>query len=717
MVPVCIVIPSRSIITLPLHHSSNQWPYRCSTGTIPPLSGESLSFIVSRHFHISLPVSAAEGSKSKVEEAVSAVREKLSQQTETKIFDVVKPEPVKPKKSLWTKIVHEVKHYYHGFRLLFIDIKVSSKLVWRLLRGKMLTRREHKLLVRTTSDLFRLVPFSVFIIVPFMEFLLPVFLKFFPGMLPSTFQTENERDMKIKQKLKLKLEMAKFLQNTLGEMSLQSSSREKSDKAKEFGQFFEKIRETGQQASNADILQFSKLFEDELTLDSLSRDQLIALVRLLELQPYGTNNFLRFQLRMKLRHLKADDEMIKKEGVDNLNIFEVQQACRARGMRALGIPEERLRSQLSQWLDLSLNEKIPPSLLLLSRALYLPEHLPATDQLAATISSLSESAATQAEAKIAELEGTVDNKIRLQLIKEEEQKIREEKEEARQQLAQKKVEEALSEMKVEADLLLDKAPVLEEKEEVKLSEAEKKKMEEISPADIDEIEDALANISAEKKKLLMIEKEELEDLKEEMAEYNEDIEELKDVMVQTGETEERLRESKAARRLKSQVGRMIGKMDKAITKMEKSKKPIEEKIEEGKAEQASKDELVSIDELLQALTKLQKTPDDTKMKKIYDVLSHMDIDQDGNIEVDDVIKVLDLMSKEHENITSRQLREVIEMLDKEENLELVKKLEKLMAKEQAVPVVPPKDSEAEPLKDPSVSQTIQDKSSEQRPPS
>jgi hypothetical protein len=45
-------------------------------------------------------------------------------------------------------------------------------------------------LVRTVSDLFRLVPFSVFIIVPFMELLLPLALKLFPGMLPSTFTSK-----------------------------------------------------------------------------------------------------------------------------------------------------------------------------------------------------------------------------------------------------------------------------------------------------------------------------------------------------------------------------------------------------------------------------------------------------------------------------------------------------------------------------------------------
>jgi hypothetical protein len=56
-------------------------------------------------------------------------------------------------------------------------------------------------LVRTTSDLFRLVPFSVFVIVPFMELLLPVALKLFPGMLPSTFTTSSEREAKMKRTL------------------------------------------------------------------------------------------------------------------------------------------------------------------------------------------------------------------------------------------------------------------------------------------------------------------------------------------------------------------------------------------------------------------------------------------------------------------------------------------------------------------------------------
>lgn len=104
----------------------------------------------------------------------------------------------------------------------------------------------------------------------------------------------------------------------------------------------------------------------------------MALCRLLELQSIGTNNFLRFQLIMKLRAIRADDkvpqrgvyitlpnnvgllpgwwlilprvflQLIAEEGVGSLNVNEVQAACRVRGMRSLGVTEERLREQLSQ---------------------------------------------------------------------------------------------------------------------------------------------------------------------------------------------------------------------------------------------------------------------------------------------------------------------------------------------------------------------------------
>ena len=44
-------------------------------------------------------------------------------------------EPPKPKLPLKQRIIHEVKHYYNGFRLLFIDIKVATRHQLRLLKG------------------------------------------------------------------------------------------------------------------------------------------------------------------------------------------------------------------------------------------------------------------------------------------------------------------------------------------------------------------------------------------------------------------------------------------------------------------------------------------------------------------------------------------------------------------------------------------------------
>lgn len=281
------------------------------------------------------------------------------------------------KKALYQRIVDELKHYYNGFRLLGIDIKIAGRMVWRLLHGQLLTRRERRRLMRTCADLFRLVPFTVFIIVPFMEFLLPVFLKLFPEMLPSTFETETKKEEKQKKGLAAKLELAKFLQETIAEMARRNKAKAQTeDETQRFSTYVQKVRGTGEQPTTKDIVRFSKLFEDELTLEHLERPQLVALCKLLELQPIGTNNLLRFQLMMQLRTIKSDDEMIAAEGVAAMSVSELQAACRSRGMRSLGLTTDQLHQQLQQWLDLHLKENVPPSLLLLSRAMYLTDLKP-----------------------------------------------------------------------------------------------------------------------------------------------------------------------------------------------------------------------------------------------------------------------------------------------------------------------------------------------------
>ncbi|XP_055691371.1 mitochondrial proton/calcium exchanger protein [Lutzomyia longipalpis] len=661
----------------------------------------------------SLSVSARrlEQPSSKVEETVKSIKQEnevKAKATEAEAATVAErglapvPEKAVVKKSIGQRVWAEILHYYHGFRLLGIDMRVSCKLLWKILNGEKLTRREYQLLIRTTSDLFRLVPFSVFIIVPFMELLLPVFIKFFPGMLPSTFQTAKDRDDKLKQNLKVKLEMAKFLQRTLDEMSVQHKEH-RSEAAKDFSMFVAKTREAGEPPAPEEIMKFSKLFADEITLDSLSRQQLMAICRVLEVGTIGTNAFLRFQLRMKLRTLAVDDRMIQKEGVDALNYAELQAACRSRGMRAYGMSEERLKQQLVEWIDLSLNEKVPPSLLLLSRAMMLPEHIPTSDKLKATISVLPEQVVAQTKAAIGEREGKIDNRTKLEIIKEEVRKIKEEKDEETETAAQ------VEASKKDAEELIDKAQtiILEsamavDKEVATVLDKAAEKPAEISSKDLEVLTDALGEISKDKK-VLLVEKEQIKDLKEEIADYAEDVKELNAVVKPT----DKIHESTAAKLLHKRVNKMIGKLDKVLEDLEKKEQKLKSDIEhiasseeelaqKEKEQQKEKEEqLVYVDELMLAIKKIQKVDDDSKIHQIYGILGKLDDDRDGRLKVDDVLKVMEMIAKDNVKLSEKQFDELLELIAKEEILGNEDKIEKEMnkqlaaAKEEAATALPP----------------------------
>ncbi|XP_073505194.1 mitochondrial proton/calcium exchanger protein isoform X2 [Phyllobates terribilis] len=598
------------------------------------------------------------------------------------------------KKSIGQRVMDELKHYYHGFRLLWIDTKIAARMMWNILNGSNLSRRERRQFLRICADLFRLVPFLVFIIVPFMEFLLPVVLKLFPNMLPSTFETTSKKEERLKKELRVKLELAKFLQDTIEAMALRNKAA-KGNVTAEFSNFFQKIRSTGERPSNEEIVRFSKLFEDELTLDNLTRPQLVALCKLLELQSIGTNNFLRFQLTMKLRTIKADDKLIAEEGVDSLNVKELQAACRARGMRALGVTEERLREQLKQWLELHLNQEIPTSLLLLSRALYLPDTLSPADQLKTTLQTLPESMAKEAQVKVAAVEcDKVDNKTKLEATLQEEAAIKKEKEMER--LAEVAKESLQTAAKVEA------APELESvSAEVKISPTEVPEMspaqaadqaevlrdaapilegikgEEITKEEIDVLSDACTKL-IEQKKLLTKEKEELSELKDDVQEYCEDLEEIKKELSKSGQ-EMVVEESKASKRLTKRVNRMIGQMDKIITELENEDKVLDE----GSAASPPVGEnLVSINELINIMRHIQKIPE----PKLLRLAEALDENRDGKIDLDDVAKVVELIDKEDIDISTSQVAEIMELLQKEEKLVVKEKAKEKAEKEHVAEV-------------------------------
>ncbi|XP_017676243.1 PREDICTED: LETM1 and EF-hand domain-containing protein 1, mitochondrial [Lepidothrix coronata] len=672
-----------------LMSSSGSWTPLATLGVLGP------QYLPVRWWHSSRPLQ----DDSIVEKSLKSLKDKNKKLEEGgPVYSPTEVEVVK--KSLGQRVMDELKHYYHGFRLLWIDTKIAARMLWRILHGNTLSRRERRQFLRICADLFRLVPFLVFLVVPFMEFLLPVALKLFPNMLPSTFETKSKKEERLKKELRVKLELAKFLQDTIEEMALKNKAA-KGNVAKDFSTFFQKIRETGERPSNEEILRFSKLFEDELTLDNLTRPQLVALCKLLELQSIGTNNFLRFQLTMRLRSIKADDKMIAEEGVDTLTVKELQAACRARGMRALGVTEQRLKEQLKQWLDLHLNQEIPTSLLILSRAMYLPDTLSPADQLKTTLQTLPDSVAKEAQVKVAEVEGEkIDNKVRLEATLQEEEAIRKENEEKEMErlseaaekaketlevaavkevepavdleaLQAKKVQVAVdtekelarADVAVHSETLIDTAPVLEGI-----------KGEEITKEEIDLLSDACTKLQ-EQKKSLTKEKEELEELKGDIQEYSEDLQEIKELS-KTGQ-EEAVEESKASKRLTKKVNRMIGQIDKIIVELETSQETVDAKVTAGDVPAGGN--LISIAELINAMKQIQKIPEE-KLTRIAEAL---DENKDGKIDIDNVVKVVELIDKEDIDIGTSQVAEIMSLLQKEEKLEEKEKAKEKHDKEAA----------------------------------
>ncbi|CAJ1074661.1 mitochondrial proton/calcium exchanger protein isoform X2 [Xyrichtys novacula] len=613
---------------------------------------------------------------SKVEKSLRSLKDKKKKLEEggPVYSPTLDAEPVR--RTIRQRVIDEIKHYYHGFRLLWIDTTIAGRMLWRVLNGNALSRRERRQFLRTCADVFRLLPFLVFIIVPFMEFLLPVALKLFPNMLPSTFETQSKKEERLKTELRVKLEMAKFLQDTIEEIALRNKAAQ-GNVTEEFSTFFQKIRDSGERPSNEQIIKFSKLFEDELTLDNLTRPQLVALCRLLELQSIGTNNFLRFQLIMKLRAIRADDKLIAEEGVESLNVNEVQAACRVRGMRSLGVTEERLREQLVQWLELHLNQQIPTSLLLLSRAMYLPDTLSPADQLKTTLQTLPEMVTKEAQLMVAEMElSQVDNKTKLETTLREEEAIRQDnKDREMERLAdaaekaareeEKEIEAERVKADVSSEILKDTAPIIEGV-----------KGEEITKEEIDLLSDACTKLK-EQKKLLTLEKEELEELKDDVQEYNEDLEEIKKELSRTGQ-EKGIQESKASQRLSKRVNRMIGRIDKIIGELEKDKVILDGQIDSGSSPPVGEN-LVSIDELINVMRQIQNIPEH-KLQSIADAL---DDNKDGKIDIDDVIKVVELIDKEDIDISTTQVADIMVMLQKEEKLMEKEKAKDKAEKEQA----------------------------------
>lgn len=549
----------------------------------------------------------------------------LREQHDKRETDVDKPRPPFLTR-MWQGLKHEAAHYWNGTKLLGKEVQISTRLLNRLIMGYSLTRREHRQLKRTTADLLRLIPFVPFVIIPMAEFLLPVAIKIFPNMLPSTFESKFAVEEKRRRLIKVRLEMAKFLQETIREGGLQVSPKVAHSDA--FKVFFRKVRSTGESPSQEDVTRVAKLFDDDLTLDNLTRPQLVSMCRYMQVNAFGTDNFLRFQIRHELKRIRRDDIVIHAEGTKAMSHAELVSACQRRGIWTQNADTTHLRESLDLWIKLHFIEKISGTLLILSRAFYFVNYQP--DQtstpedmqikgLELTLASLPETLLNEAELNFTK--EAASNKQRLEVIKEQEELIEDEAEQEEEELKARQAERArrsqdkgrLTQEADEAKTLLpkqDAKPVVQAAEEVQDDDAR------MTEEQLAELGEALTILSA--KSSVLHERSELSDLMTHLPPETKD----------GGEHDESAPAN--IRALNKRINKMLRKLDNQLEEYDRDVGTRMHLIH------TSSTGKISVDDLEQVLRLIKHRPEEAVVQKIVDKI---DVDNDGLVPLADVLEL------------------------------------------------------------------------------
>ncbi|KAK9291393.1 hypothetical protein L1049_019340 [Liquidambar formosana] len=527
-----------------------------------------------------------------------------------------------------------LQHYWLGTKLLWADVRISSRLLLKLAGGKSLSRRERQQLTRTTADIFRLVPVAVFIIVPFMEFLLPVFLKLFPNMLPSTFQDKMKEQEALKRRLNARIEYAKFLQDTVKEMAKEvqnSRSGEIKKTAEDLDEFMNKVR-TGARVSNDEILGFAKLFNDELTLDNISRPRLVNMCKYMGISPFGTDAYLRYMLRKRLQRIKEDDKMIQAEGVESLSEAELREDCRERGLLGLRSVEE-MRQQLRDWLDLSLNHSVPSSLLILSRAFSVSGKVRPEEAVQATLSSLPDEVVDTVGVTSLPSEDSVSERRRkLEFLEMQEELIKEEEE--KEEVEQARMKESVISQK---DVALEEMTIptaREAQEQAKAKTSEKQEQ-------LCEISRALAvlasasSVSREREEFLRLVNKEIEMYNSMVGkEGAEGEEEAKKAYRAAREDSDQDSERAVDEKVSSAL---IDRVDAMLQKLEKEIDDVDAKIgDRWRLLDRDYDGKVTPEEVASAAMYLKDT---LGKEGVQELISKLSKDREGKILVEDIVKL------------------------------------------------------------------------------
>jgi len=171
-------------------------------------------------------------------------------------------------------------------------------------------------------------------------------------------------------------------------------------------------------------------------------------------------------------------------------------------------------------------------------------------------------------------------------------------------------------------------------------------------------------------------------LKQEMVNYEEDLDEMQEVAESSGR--QNLKQTKGAARLFKKMNNMLGKADSVVAQLKKREEKLRGDIDSlGKVGESSEDQeehLVTVQDLLGAVRGLQEVPDSKMLERISEVVASMDEDSDGVIKLEHVNKVIEILGSDNVELTGKQVKQIIDLIGKEEMLEVESRIEKILGK-------------------------------------
>lgn len=190
-----------------------------------------------------------------------------------------------------------------------------------------------------------------------------------------------------------------------------------------------------------------------------------------------------------------------------------------------------------------------------------------------------------------------------------------------------------------APILVDKAPemepqatttteteVMEESAGTEKSAEKIRETEPVSTSSLSDLKDAIESLGIAKSQ-----EDTLKEIKKELEEYDEDVREMDEVKNLVSRLD--LHESRAAKLLFGRVNKMLRKADVLVDKLQKKKEQIDENLvkmqetefdgddkEQQMLQDEQKEKIVTIQEIIEAVTKLQESPNQAKVDQIAQVI-------------------------------------------------------------------------------------------------